>query len=110
MISNNLPADTFGDRFTIEALPLARAAAGYAVQKLDTDTLLDRASGRFLPVRSPDLQGLFTSFDEAREAASAWVLKNCPPPADHRLAIVPAGFDAAMKRHILIYGVLCGHP
>ncbi|MBS1159997.1 MAG: hypothetical protein H6R15_2416 [Proteobacteria bacterium] len=105
-----LAADTFGDPFDLDRLPLARAAAGYAVQRLDTDTLLDRATGCFLPVRSPDLQGLFDSFDEARTAAGAWVMKNCPPPQDHRLAIVPATFDGLMKRHILIYGVLCGQP
>lgn len=110
MTRNDLPADSFGDHFTLEALPLPRRPAGYAVQRLDTDTLLDRRTGRFLPVRSPELQALFGSFEEAREAAGNWVQKNCPPSADHGLAIVPAGFDAAMQRHILIYGVLCGHP
>jgi len=110
MICDDLPPDSFGDRFALEALPLARPSAGYAVQRLDTDTLLDRHSGRFLPIRSPELQGLFASFDEAWEAAGTWVLKNCPPPADHGLAIVPASFDPAMQRHILIYGVLCGQP
>jgi len=110
MTCDNLPADAFGDRFALDALPLARPPAGYAVQRLDTDTLLDRRTGRFLPVRSPELQALFASFDDARAAACAWVMANCPPPADHCLAIVPAGFDNDMQRHILIYGVLCGHP
>lgn len=105
-----LPADSFGDRFALDNLPLARRAAGYAVQRLDTDRLLDRSSGNFLPVRSPELHCLFASFDEAREAAGNWVVKNCPPPADHRLAIVPVGFDPLLERHVLIYGVLCGQP
>ena len=110
MIRNDLPGDAFGDRFDLNALPLARTAAGYAVQRLDTDTLLDRNSGCFLPVRSPELQPLFASFDAAYAAASEWTLQYCPPPGDHRLAIVPAGFDPVLKRHILIYGVLCGQP
>lgn len=110
MPCNDFPADAFGDRFTLDALPLARPPAGYAVQRLDTDTLLDLDTGCFLPVRSPDLQGLFPSFDDAYAAACAWVMKNCPPPEDHRLAIVPAGFDPLLQRHILIYGVLCGQP
>lgn len=110
MTCNDLPPDTFGDHFALETLPLARRPAGYAVQRLDTDTLLDRRSGCFLPIRSPDLEGLFASFDAAHAAASRWVLENCPPPADHGLAIVPASFDPEMQRHILIYGVLCGQP
>lgn len=110
MMRNNLPADIFGDPFLLEALPLARQAAGYAVQRLDTDTLLDRVSGNFLPVRSAELQGLFATFAEAHAAAGAWVQIHCPQPADHHLAIVPAGFDPVLKRHVLIYGVLCGRP
>lgn len=105
-----LAADAFGDRFSLDQLPLPRPPAGYAVQRLDTDTLLDRNSKRFLPVRSPELRGLFDSFDDAYEAARAWVQGNCPPPGDHRLAIVPAGFDDMLKRHVLIYGVLCAQP
>jgi hypothetical protein len=105
-----LPADTFGDCFTLEALPLARAPAGYAVQMLDTDKLLDRLTGAFLPVRSEQLDGLFDSFDAAYTAAHTWVEKHCPTPDDHRLAIVPASFDHLLKRHVLIYGVLCGQP
>ena len=106
----DLPADSFGDPFLLDALPLPRRPAGYAVQRLDTDTLLDRVSGRFLPVRSADLQGLFATFDDAHAAASRWVMRHCPPPSDHHLAIVPAGFDPALNRHVLIYGVLCGQP
>ena len=105
-----LPADTFGDRFALDELPLARIAAGYAVQMLDTDKLLDRLTGTFLPVRSALLQGLFDSFDDAHAAAYQWVEKHCQNPDDHRLAIVPASFDAVLHRHVLIYGVLCGHP
>lgn len=77
---------------------------------LDTDTLLDRHSGTFLPVRSPALGGLFASFDEAYAAAQHWVESNCRTPDEHRLAIVPAGFDAVLERHVLIYGVLCDRP
>lgn len=110
MPNNTLPADSFGDRFVLADLPLPRHPAGFAVQRLDTDTLLDKNSGRFLSVRSPELHGLFASFDEAFAAASTWVFEYCPPPADHCLAIVPAGFDETMQRHILIYGVLCTHP
>ncbi|PKO38760.1 MAG: hypothetical protein CVU31_18450 [Betaproteobacteria bacterium HGW-Betaproteobacteria-4] len=105
-----LPADAFGDRFALDTLPLARGAAGYAVQMLDTDKLLDRLTGTFLPVRSEQLDGLFDSFDDAYAGASAWVEMHCPPPEDHRLAIVPASFDHLLNRHVLIYGVLCGQP
>ena len=110
MICNTLPADAFGDHFELSALPLPRPADGYAVQRLDTDTLLDRASGRFLPVRNPELLALFASFAAAHAAATAWVLANCPNPVEHQLAIVPAGFDPVLHRHVLIYGVLCGQP
>lgn len=103
-------ADSFGDRFDLAALPLPRAACGYAVQMLDTDTLLDRATGAFMPVRSSVLDGLFASFDDAHAAACRWVEAHCPAPDAHDLAIVPAGFDDALQRHILIYGVLCGRP
>lgn len=105
-----LADDAFGDCFDIAALPLPRPPAGYAVQMLDTDRLLDRRSGDFLPVRSPELQGLFDSFDEARAAALAWVAIHCPLPEEHRLTIVPAGYDPVRERHVLIYGVLCGQP
>jgi len=103
-------ADAFGDRFALDDLPLPRPAAGYAVQMLDTDTLLDRISGDFLPVRSPCLHGLFEDFDAAHAAACRWVVARCPTPEEHGLAIVPAGFDPLFQRHVLIYGVLCGRP
>lgn len=103
-------ADAFGDRFALADLPLPRPPRGYAVQMLDTDTLLDRASGEFLPVRSPALDGLFASFDDAFAAASRWVEAHCARPEAHHLAIVPAGFDDVLQRHVLIYGVLCGRP
>ena len=77
---------------------------------LDTDQLIDRLSGGFFSLRSPDLHGLFTTFDEAHAAASAWVAKHCPEPHEHPLAIVPASYDDDLQRHILIYGVLCGRP
>ena len=103
-------ADAFGDRFALADLPLPRPPGGYAVQMLDTDTLLDRASRDFLPVRSPRLDGLFATFDDAFAAACRWVEAHCEEPDAHHLAIVPAGFDGILQRHILIYGVLCGRP
>ena len=106
----DLSEDAFGDRFTLAELPLPRPPQGYAVQMLDTDKLLDQRSGNFLPVRSSQLAGLFASFDEAHSAACAWVENHCSTPEEHRLAIVPASFDDVLKRHILIYGVLCGQP
>jgi hypothetical protein len=105
-----LPADAFGDPFALDQLPLARIPGGYAVQMLDTDQLLDRATGTFLPVRSATLNALFDSFDAAFSAAHKWVENNAPNPDDHRLAIVPASFDSVLGRHVLIYGVLCGQP
>ncbi|MBS1145631.1 MAG: hypothetical protein H6R14_3037 [Proteobacteria bacterium] len=110
MRSAPFPADAFGDRFTLDDLPLPRSAAGYAVQMLDTDTLLDRITGTFLPVRSSTLDGIFDSFDAAYAAARTWVETHGKTVDDHRLAIVPASFDSVMERHILIYGVLCTQP
>lgn len=102
--------DAFGDRFSLAALPLPRPARGYAVQMLDTDTLLDRRTGDFLPMRSPVLDGLFDTFDAAHAAAGRWLVAYCATPEAHRLAIVPAGFDDDLQRHVLIYGVLRGQP
>ena len=110
MRPNPFPADAFGDRFDLSKLPLPRAPAGYAVQRLDTDQVLDRRSGELLPVRSPNLEALFTSFDDAHAAACLWVTAHCDDPAEHHLAIVPAGYDSVFERPILIYGVLCGQP
>ena len=106
----HFPPDAFGDRFDITALPLPRPPAGYAVQLLDTDQLLDRATGELAPVRSPQLDPLFASFDDAYDAARRWVDSHCSDPADHHLAIVPAGYDPLLERHVLIYGVLCTRP
>ncbi len=102
--------DAFGDPFDLRALPLPRPAQGYAVQMLDTDTLLDRHSGNFLPVRSGQLDALYDDFASAHSAAAAWVRQHCLEADEHRLAIVPASFDTILKRHVLIYGVLCDHP
>lgn len=102
--------DAFGDRFSLVGLPLPRQAAGYAVQMLDTDRLLDRRLGEMLPIRSPGLDALFDNFDAAFAAARAWVEQHCPTAEEHRLAIVPAGFDPVLDRPLLIYGVLCGQP
>lgn len=110
MPTPHFPEDAFGDRFELTDLPLPRPSAGYAVQMLDTDQLLDRHSKQFLPVRSAQLDGLFESFDSAYEAACHWVVRHGEDPAEHRLAIVPAGYDAVLERHVLIYGVLCAHP
>lgn len=110
MPDSRLPADAFGDRFDLDRLPLPRRAAGYAVQMLDTDRLLDRCSGEFIEVRSSVLDGLFDSFDAAHGAAARWVAGHCADAAEHRLAIVPAGYDPVLERHVLIYGVLSGQP
>jgi len=110
MPCSQLPADTFGDPFELHTLPLPRPAAGYAVQMLGTDNLLDRLSGSFMPVRSRALKGLFEHFNEAFSAAQAWVESHCEVVDEHRLAIVPAGFDTVLERHVLIYGVLNEHP
>lgn len=104
------PPDTFGDRFDLKALPLPRPPCGYAVQMLDTDTLLDRVSGDFLPVRSPALAAAFGSFDAAHAAACGWLARHRLGADEHRLIIVPVGYDELLERHILIYGVLCDHP
>lgn len=110
MSSHPIATTAFGDRFDIERLPLARPSAGYGVQMLDTDLLLDTVRNIFLPVRSPELRGLFTSFDAAHRAASTWVSTHCPSQEEHRLAIVPAGYDHTFGRHVLIYGVLRSNP
>lgn len=102
--------DAFGDRFCVDRLPLPRAGAGYAVQMLDTDTLLDRASGNFLPVRNPALDGLFESFDQARTAARAWLRERNATLDRYPLAVVPALYDQTMDRHVLVYGVLTPAP
>jgi len=103
-------ADAFGDPFLIERLPLPRPAAGYAVQMLGSDRLLDRRSGDFQPVRSPALAALFDSFAAAHAAAGRWLDEHGGNPAEHRLSIVPAAFDETLERHVLIYGVLEEHP
>jgi hypothetical protein len=110
MVKLSLPVDAFGDRFALDDLPLPRRASGYAVQLLNTDKLLDRATGTLLPVRSTRLAGVFDSFESAHTAAQAWVEMHCPNPDEHGLAIVPAAFDPVLKRHVLIYGVLCAQP
>ena len=110
MLENTFPPDAFGDPFELDALPLPRPPAGFAVQLLDTDRLFDRNSGDFLPVRSPALRALFDSFDGAYAAARQWAATHGVAPEDHRLAIVPVGYDPLLERHILIYGVLCTHP
>ena len=96
----------FGDPFCLEDLPLPRPAAGYAVQYLGCDRLLDRRTHDFLPVRHPDLRALHPSFSSAFAAARAW--REAHPDSAPELAIVPAAFDADAERHVLIYGVL-GH-
>ena len=102
--------DFFGDPFILSELPLPRQALGYAVQMLDTDTLLDRSTGGFLSIRALELNGLFETFEAAHAAASQWLAFSGTKPAEHRLAIVPAGYDEDLRRHVLIYGVLCGQP
>jgi hypothetical protein len=110
MRCHELSADAFGDRFDLASLPLPRPARGYAVQRLGCDQLLDRGSGELLAIRSPALDGLFATFDEAWTAAAAWVSRHGDVKDEHHLAIVPAGYDETLQRHILIYGVLCAQP
>jgi hypothetical protein len=110
MAISTFAADAFGDPFDITQLPLARPPAGYAVQMLDTDKVLDRRTKTFLSVRSPTLDGLFDSFDDAYRAACHWVNDSDTIKDEHALAIVPASFDKLLSRHVLIYGVLCGQP
>lgn len=109
-LSSAFDHDAFGDRFDLDQLPLARRGTGYAVQKLDTDTLLDRHTCTFLPVRNPALEGLYDSFDAAFLAAQNWMHSNGASLEEHPLAIVPAFFDEHLRRHVLIYGVLTQSP
>lgn len=102
--------DAFGDSFSLEGLPLARPGTGYAVQLLDTDTLLDRESGQFRAVRDPALKGLFDSFESAHAAARAWLKEQNAGTDRFPLAIVPSLYDYEMRRHVLIYGVLTQSP
>ena len=105
-----LPPDTFGDPFSLEALPLPRPAIAYAIQHLGTDTLLDRQTGQFRPIRTPDLQPRFATFAEAFAAASNWLVAHDVAIDEHELSIVPLAYDPLLGRHVLIYGVLCGRP
>lgn len=102
--------DAFGDRFELAALDLPRLAHGYALQRLDTDLLFDQTSGNFQPIRTPEIKVIFSSFDSAYQTAAAWVSTHCATPTDHKIAIVPIGYDDFLKRHILIYGVLSSTP
>ena len=109
-VQPDFPVDAFGDSFDLARLPLPRQARGYAVQMLDTDRLLDRRTNELLPVRSTALDALFPSFGEAHAAAVRWATDHGHGPDTHALAIVPAGYDDRLERHILIYGVLCAEP
>ncbi|WP_371325293.1 hypothetical protein VX159_07185 [Dechloromonas sp. ZY10] len=106
----DLPADTFGDPFDIDVLPLPRPAVGYGVQRLDSDCLLDGDSGTLLPVRHPQLQAVFGSFAAAHVAASRYLQRNGTAADTHDLAIVPLGYDPLLQRPILIYGVIRSEP
>ena len=105
-----IPVDTFGDPFDIASLPLPRPAVGYGVQRLDTDCLLDRGSGHFLPVRDVRLQACFETFAAAHAAAGIWLHETATPANDHDLAIVPLGYDQGLQRPILILGVIRSEP
>ncbi len=110
MNSPDLPTNTFGDPFDIDALPLPRPAVGYGVQRLDSDRLLDQRSGEFLPVRDPLLNATFPSFACAHGAAADWLIRSGTQPDEHDLAIVPLGYDPLLQRPILIYGVIRSEP
>ncbi len=105
-----VPVDAFGDHFELNALTLPRQADGYAVQLLDTDCLLDKETAEFLSVRTSKLRGLFASFEAAHQAAVRWLQLSQTPLGEHEIAIVPASYDHALQRHILIYGVLRSKP
>lgn len=105
-----LPDDAFGDPFLLDQLPLPRPAAGYAVQKLGEDQVLDAATGEFKTLRTPGIRALFPSHADAHKAAADWLSRHGMGPDQADLAIVPAGFDADMGRPILILGVLEPHP
>jgi len=110
-IPNTYPPDSFGDRFDLAKLPLARPGSGYAVQYLGSDTLLDCQRLCFLPVRDPGLSALFATFDAAFAAAEKWLgQQESSADEEHPLAIVPADFDRELQRHVLIYGVLPALP
>lgn len=102
--------DAFGDPFDLADLPLPREGTGYAVQRLNTDTLLDQATARFLPVRDRSLRALYPSFTAAHAAARAWITAHGTSIEETPLAIVPAAYDELMQRHVLIYGVLNCSP
>lgn len=102
--------DAFGDPFSLADLPLPREGSGYAVQRLNTDLLLDQATDTFLPVRDPALRALYPSFAAARCAARAWIVAHAASLEEEPLAIVPATYDETMQRHVLIYGVLTSSP
>lgn len=110
MYDSALPTDTFGDPFDIATLPLPRPAVGYGVQRLDSDCLLDRRSGEFLAVRTPQLDAAFPSFAHAHAAAADWLARTGTPADEHDLAIVPLGYDRLLQRPILIYGVIRSEP
>ncbi|MEY2632911.1 MAG: hypothetical protein RIR00_1565 [Pseudomonadota bacterium] len=102
--------EDLGQPFDLHSLPLPRPAQGYAVQRLDTDTLLDRHQLQFLTVRDPQLDALFPSHREAAEAARQWLLREQRTTDDEHLAIVPAAHDPEFRRHVLIFGVLTSQP
>ena len=111
MDRNFFPADAFGDSFNLDHPQMPRPAVAYAVQRLDTDTLLDQRTRTFQPIRSQELEPRFASFDAAHQAASNWLLAQGQHNTDdHCLAIVPIGYDEILQRHILIYGVLRATP
>ena len=59
----------------------------------------------FLSVRTSKLRGLFASFEAAHQAAVRWLQLSQTPLGEHEIAIVPASYDHALQRHILIYGI-----
>ena len=99
MLPKPFPADAFGDRFDLSKLPLPRAPAGYAVQRLDTDQVLDRRSGELLPVRSPNLEALFTSFDDAHAAACLWDSGIVQPHVEVALRIISGSEPVFVKTY-----------
>lgn len=106
----DFPIDAFGDPYTLEQLTLPRPATGFAVQKLGLDQVLDPATGQFRPLRKASIHAVFGQFETAHAAASGWLRAQAFTPPEAGLAIVPAAFDEAMQRPVLILGVLETDP
>jgi hypothetical protein len=108
---HSLPTTPFGDCFPRRPAVAASTGSGYAVQMLDTDTLLDRIT-RAIFCRSvrriaPGACSTALTMPAPRRLPG---LKPLPAAGGTSAGHRPAGFDDFLQRHVLIYGVLCGQP